>query len=625
MATAGFIQPLETIFQGSTRFIVPDFQRNYAWEQEDIEALLEDIVLGAEKASQHFIGSLIVRIDETNPEIAYVIDGQQRLTTLFMTVACLRDYVAYSGNEELKIEGANPINVMSELNNFLFTMDDQTYALRDRFEAHPMIAEMFSKQVLAHPLPNRPQLPARHHKFSQRLRDAHKLLRQWPAQRIAEINQARAESDQLPMTSDEELAWIRRVLRVIKGRITLLQISTQDEVESFDIFMSLNSTGRNLGPADLVKSHIFNKLTMDLAKPAKDKRNRELTEQWQEILQNVGKGDIDQFLRHYLLSRQNEETVRGRDIFRIFKTMLDPRENEDDGLNEVQLAQKHLGLILLASQIYEEILEFTALNSFIGRRALETLNEIGTSYRVFLLTLFDPANKFDLETQEQLTLKIEAFNLRWVLTGGNAQILENFYQLLSEKLRKGASVQEITLLIEAKMPSDEEVQTKFQSEASSNKQTKLILFRVEQELTNTESDFASTSLHLEQVAPPPLVNGYQDWLNHLFPGETEQMDLEYETTVSQWGNYTLVERPLPASSRAAKFSIKVDGDEDYLGYRNSSFQITRGLAKFADWTRFSIKARNKWIADSVCTIWPASGSGKPPKEFDPSYLDGQLK
>jgi hypothetical protein len=625
MATAGFIQPLETIFQGSTRFIVPDFQRNYAWEQEDIEALLEDIVLGAEKASQHFIGSLIVRIDETNPEIAYVIDGQQRLTTLFMTVACLRDYVAYSGNEELKIEGANPINVMSELNNFLFTMDDQTYAMRDRFEAHPMIAEMFSKQVLAHPLPNRPQLPVRHHKFSQRLRDAHKLLRQWPAQRIEEINQARAETDQFPMTADEELAWIRRVLRVIKGRITLLQISTQDEVESFDIFMSLNSTGRNLGPADLVKSHIFNKLTIDLDKPAKDKRNRELTEQWQEVLQNVGKGDIDQFLRHYLLSRQNEETVRGRDIFRIFKTMLDPRENEGEGLNEAQLAQKHLSLILSASQIYEEILEFTALNSFIGRRALETLNEIGTSYRVFLLTLFDPANKFDLQIQEQLTLKIEAFNLRWVLTGGNAQMLENFYQLLSEKLLKGSSAQEISLLIEAKMPSDEEVQTKFQSEASSSKQTKLILYRIEQELTGTESDFASTSLHLEQIAPPPQVNGYQDWLNHLFPGETEQMDLEYETTVSQWGNYTLVEKPLPAPSRAAKFTIKVDGDEDYLGYKNSNFQITRGLAKFSDWTRFSIKARNKWIADSVCAIWPASGPEKLPMEFEPSYLDIQQK
>jgi hypothetical protein len=305
--------------------------------------------------------------------------------------------------------------------------------------------------------------------------------------------------------------------------------------------------------------------------------------------------------------------------------MLDPRENDDNGMNEIQLAHKHLGLILSASQIYEEILEFTALNSFTGKRALETLNEIGTSYRIFLLTLFDPANKFDLQIQEQLTLKIEAFNLRWVLTGGNAQMLENFYQLLSEKLRKGTSVQDISLLIEQKMPSNDEVQTKFQSEASSNKQLKLILFRIEQELTGTESDFASTSLHLEQIAPPPQVNGYQDWLNHLFPGETEQMDLEYETTVSQWGNYTLVEKPLPAPSRAAKFTIKLDGDDDYPGYKNSNFQITRGLAKFPDWTRFSIKARNKWMADSVCAIWPASGPEKLPMEFEPSYLDIQQK
>lgn len=617
MATAGFIQPLETVFQGTTRFVVPDFQRNYAWEQEDIEALLEDVVLGAEKQSPHFIGSLIVRLDDSKPDVAHVIDGQQRLTTLFMTVACLRDYVAFSGHEEIKIEGANPINVMSELNGFLFIMDDQTYAMRDRFEAHPMIAEMFSNQVMAHPLPNRPALPARHHKFSQRLRDAHRLLRQWPAKKIAEINQSRLENGEPAMTADEELAWIRRILRVIKGRITLLQISTQDEVESFDIFMSLNSTGRNLGPADLVKSHIFNKLTQKLDKAGKEKRNRELTEQWQDVLQNVGKGDIDQFLRHYLLSLQNDEPVRGRDIFRIFKSMLDPKENPDLGLDETELAQRQLSLIISASQVYEEILEFTSLNTFVGRRALETLNEIGSSYRVFLLTLFGSDPKFDDQTQENLTLKIEAFNLRWVLTGGNAQLLENFYQVLSEKLRAGVSSADIESLIEAKMPTDDEVSTKFQSEATSSKQTKLILFRVEQALTNNDWDFSATNMHLEQIAPPPQVPGYSEWLEHLFPGETQQMELEYETTVGQWGNYTLVEKPLPNESKAAKFSTKCDGDADYLGYKNSGFQITRDLANFDDWDRFRIKDRNKWMAESVCKIWPMSGTGKNPSLFRP--------
>lgn len=626
MATAGVIQSLgSVVVQDNLKFVVPDFQRNYAWEEEQIDALLEDLSYGAQSHQSHFIGSLIVQIDPAQPQIASVIDGQQRLTTIFMVVACLRDYVVYMGESELILEGQPPKNVLEKLNEFLFSHDELTFELRDRFEAHPMIADMFSTQILANPLPNRPPLPTKHHKFSRELRDAHKRIKRWPSEQLANFDKEREVAGEEPFSNQEKLAWILRVLEVLRLKIKLLQISTQDEAESFDIFMSLNSTGKNLGAADLVKSHMFSKLTSGLSTSERSKKNQELTERWRGVLTNLNQGDIDQFLRHYLLSRQSETSVKEKDIFPTFREMLDPKTKGNEDKSVVELTETNLDLIIEASIVYEELLSCNALNSFEGKRALRTLLEIGSAYRILLMRVFAEGSGFSTEEQELITKKVEAFNLRWVLTGGNGQILENLYQKLANvNALTGSEYTAIEIIEElnARMPDDEEVVVKFKSEAKSIKQTKLILFRIEQELGLSES-YEPKDVHLEQIAPAPVKNdpGFLFWIKKLFPGEHEAMELEYETTVSQWGNMTLLEKAVPTKYRSADFRVKADGDADYQGYQGSKFLITKGLCEIDDWDRFSIRARNQWIGECVVGIWPMDGSVKKPKPFSYSPAD----
>lgn len=618
MAVAGGIQSLgSVVVQDNLKFVVPDFQRNYAWEEEQIDALLEDLSYGAQSHQSHFIGSLIVQIDPAQPRIASVIDGQQRLTTIFMVVACLRDYVVYMGEHELILEGQPSKNVLEKLNEFLFSHDEITFELRDRFEAHPMIAEMFSTQILANPLPNRPPLPARHHKFSQELRDAHKRIKRWPSEQFDIVNKERQDANEESLSNQEQLAWILRVLEVLRLKIKLLQISTQDEAESFDIFMSLNSTGKNLGAADLVKSHMFSKLTSGLSTSERSKKNQELTERWRGVLTNLNQGDIDQFLRHYLLSRQAETSVKEKDIFPTFREMLDPKTEGNAGKSVVDLTENNLERIIEASIVYEELLSCNALMSFRGRRALRTLLEIGSAYRILLMRIFADGSGFSIQDQERITEKVEAFNLRWVLTGGNAQILENLYQQLANKNKdtgSAYSANEIIEVLNARMVDDEEVMVKFKAEAKSPKQSKLILFRIEQELGLDEA-YEPKDVHLEQVAPLKDTPGWHLWVKKLFPGEPDAMDLEYETTVGQWGNLTLVEKPLPTKIKGLDFKPKVTGHDEYAGYKQSKYQITSGLSAIADWDRFSIRARNEWIGESVIGIWPAAGPQKKPKPF----------
>lgn len=74
----------------SVRYRIPMYQRNYAWGEAEITQLLQDVVdcLGSER--NYYVGSLVV--SETHERGLYdVVDGQQRLTTLFLLTACIRN------------------------------------------------------------------------------------------------------------------------------------------------------------------------------------------------------------------------------------------------------------------------------------------------------------------------------------------------------------------------------------------------------------------------------------------------------------------------------------------------------------------------------------------------------
>lgn len=587
MATAGNIQFLKQVIGSPVIFEVPDFQRNYSWQEEQIDALVEDIMDAREQLSPHFIGSLITMKDPEHADRILVIDGQQRLTTIFMLVAVMRDAVARLESHEIEFESGQKINVLDDLNNFLFTRaTDGTYRLHQRFMAHPMIVNLFSESVLANPFPNRVKLPTRHHNYSLALRKGHSRLTKWLAGEL-----------ERQVLDEEKLSFILDILNVLNGRITLLQIDTESIPEAFDIFMSLNSTGLPLGPSDLVKTELFRVLTRDLSADQREVRTAELTSIWQTISTNLDSGNIDQFLRHYLLSTQDEK-VQSKKIFPNFEMQI---SNVAPGFSPVAHAQKILDTLLEASSIYEEILECTALQDAEAQRSLKTLFEVGASYRVLLLAALDPETGLDETEKKELISSLEGFNMRWVLVGKNAQELESLYQKCANGLRRRElTVSTIIDRFTLEAPSDDAVLATFQEPVSSAPIVKLILFRIEQQKQGQVLPNPAKSLHIDWVAPQ---KDSPAWISTLFPAETDDMTLEYSTTVEQWGNKVIVDPALPLPARTATFRDKVSGTPDYVGYENSQFVTTRELATVPAWNRQVIKARNTSIGQSVCEIW----------------------
>lgn len=585
MATAGDIQVLKQVLGSPVVFSVPDFQRNYSWGQKQIEDLLNDLEEARESNDQHFIGSLITMKDPEIKDRTLVIDGQQRLTTIFMLVALLRDAVAKLESHELEIQQGPTINVLESLNSFLFAMsNDGTFKVYQKFIAHPMISEMFSASIIANPIGNRPPLLKK--KYSKPLRDGHAQLDAWIKKELSKL-----------ISNDEKLAFCLDLLGTLEQKITLLQIGTESIPEAFDIFMSLNSTGLPLGPSDLVKTLLFRVLTGGLENQQREARTKELTAIWQEILENLTKGDTDQFLRHYLLATQRSK-VQKKKIYPIFEQMIRTTPHDD---TPVEHAQKILDTLLGASNVYEEILTSQSLESERGKLALDTLFELGASYRVLLLTALDPSMGLGAEDAEKLVVSTEAFTMRWNLTGRNAQELETIFQGFANDLRESEkTASEIVDAMSAANPSDNTVQATFEEQINSTSIVKLILARVERELTGDDAEIKHQSLHIDWIAPQTATDS---WIATLFPQENDDMTLEYEATVEQWGNKVIVQKPVPVPARPAPFLEKAKGNADFLGYETATFQTTRDIAKLTSWTRQEIKKRNKMIGEAVTTIW----------------------
>jgi len=93
MATSGSVRPLGSLLTEAVSLEVPDFQRSYSWEDANIDAFHLDVTRAYEAERRHFLGALILLDsgDEFDNGVKRqeIIDGQQRLTTIFMYLAII--------------------------------------------------------------------------------------------------------------------------------------------------------------------------------------------------------------------------------------------------------------------------------------------------------------------------------------------------------------------------------------------------------------------------------------------------------------------------------------------------------------------------------------------------------
>ncbi|MBK9175263.1 MAG: DUF262 domain-containing protein [Flavobacteriales bacterium] len=263
-------------------FVVPDYQREYIWKADDhVEQFLNDIEAeyepGAKKQSSYFIGSIIL----VGNGAFEVIDGQQRLTTIVLTLCAFRDRL----KEKITLTKRETEH-RKKLDELLYEYDLETDRSRYRLEL---------------------QYEDSHDYFKHRI-DGNT----YAGERTASIERMDAAYDtiveHLNKLDDDEL--IDR-LNYFLTCVELVVIKSEDLGSALKIFETINQRGAGLNAMDLVKNLIFRK-----APEAEFNRIKVL---WKELMKELDacqETDPLRFLRYFLMARYADELIREDGIYK---------------------------------------------------------------------------------------------------------------------------------------------------------------------------------------------------------------------------------------------------------------------------------------------------------------------
>jgi len=582
---------------------VPDFQRNFSWQDTQIDDFHKDLMYSEKENIKHFIGTTILmkNQDIDNRDSYYIIDGQQRLTTIFMYVAILRDRIKKLECEPKIIRGEREIYPISTANQFIFADDDSSEV---KFKSNSLISRFFYDYVLKEN--GRTPLPARGNSYTLDLIKAYVRI------------QSSIEKELVSIADEyERLIKLDKILRTILKNLQILRIDTFSLAESFNIFMTLNSRGLALGPSDLVKS-LFMKYSNGPGNLESTRdNNEEIAAQWKEMTDSIGEnGDPDQFLRHYLISKKLDKPVQAKIIFSEIEKLI--TSVKDLSLRK-QEATNLLGEIVKLSTIYRQLLDPNRItDDEVIRDHCLNMNELLDSYRIVMLLILDPDLELEINQRRELTRLCEILSIRWGLTGGNRQDLENSFQEISKELRKSnLKYEEIHEKFVKLFPSDESVKAQFDLETNRPSYVRVVLHKINSITGNVYLLSGDPSkLHVEHVAPQKPT---EEWINYLLPDmNVQDIASNYAMYSEFWGNKTILEKPINNQIKRKLFKVKCDGvsENGIKGYKDSLIGITNSLTSIDNWTTDLIKLRNEWIKECFIKIWSVEDLSREVKTFD---------
>lgn len=225
---------LAEFFSGASSFSVPAYQRQYAWEDEQILALLEDLGGFYQSEDPYYIlGQVILAPQgQVDGDSFAVVDGQQRLTSLYLLLITLLEQFQAFGISHGAAGVAS--NVMASIRESLFRKDLRDGSERQRFNASNQANGWLGKLL------NHETLPAIEVNASQaNLKNNFQYLSSWVKNNLT--------------TPEILVAYSRRLLY----SVYFVTATLHSEEQALDIFEKLNSRGKALNSAELLKNLLF--------------------------------------------------------------------------------------------------------------------------------------------------------------------------------------------------------------------------------------------------------------------------------------------------------------------------------------------------------------------------------
>lgn len=564
---------------------VEDYQRTYSWSSVQISDLWLDVVATADEAdAEHFFGTLILQINQSESKTATIVDGQQRLTTVFILLSSLRDAISNLSVQEIAPEKNRlaPIRPMEIAWQTILGPKQQKGDYR--FESSRFLRKIMSECVLAEPLDQKP-LPEKDKKVSLPLRKGVRHARNLVQKELQKF--------------DNDVAKLYRayeLLKTLTEKFFVLQIETGSIGESLDIFLTLNNRGMALGPSDLVRGELMRILGADLEEKEQSKLQEQILQEWTDIVELVSEPET--FLRHFLLSTSDEK-VQKKFVVDFVKRRLNGTGPQGKSTAEAEKFWKELKQ---ASVRYGAIVQPRQLGDS-SEYFAELLEGLQKSHRIALLTLL--GTPYSEEERAEIIRLIYVLSFRWSMANLSRQGIEDLFQELSTQMRTGTGAGEMIQQISSKCDEiDVDFVKFFRGDVDDDFVTKAALHFVNSLTAKGTIIHDLKSLHLEHIAPQTETDG---WLKSVY-GSDESKYANYEALVTRGGNLTLLDPGLNTKIGNKDFAAKK------AEYTKSGLYITSNLCEFDQWDESLIQERGDWLAESFQLL---CSSTKPPKKIEP--------
>jgi uncharacterized protein with ParB-like and HNH nuclease domain/O6-methylguanine-DNA--protein-cysteine methyltransferase len=526
--------------------------------------------------SGHFLGSVVLSplpyaASDAAPFL--IVDGQQRLTTLMLLLAAIRDSAARTDSQA--IERYNELYLINKFQH------GESY-----FRLVPTQADRpsFFACIRRGPGSGGPDLIGQAYRFFR-------------------------SHLELPGPDDEPLD-LERLTAVVVERLAFVDITTGAGDNAHRIFQSLNATGVNLTQADLLRNLIFMLLP--------SRAGRIYDEVWRPMERLIGFDNLEGLARVDLQRRGIDVAVD--DVFRRhqdrFETMQGGEDVIEEAVRDLALRARH----------YKQIIDPSAEPDPHVRAGLQRLRRWGaqTSYPV-LMAAYDLRDRgvLTVGSMREVVSYIESFLVRRQLAGISTNALNRLFvqfvaQLpgdngFSEALRRELSRPR------RYWPSDQQLREAIRSRpcyfSGRDPQRRLILERLEQSYGHPELiDFDHANLTIEHILPQTLS---QEWRDHLV-SLGQDPDEVHQRLVHTLGNLTLTAFNGTLSNNPFERKQQI--------YSGRHLELNQALTEQRAWGNEELIARADELAEHAIKIWPSPvpGVAEQPGGFDWSHINAAV-
>lgn len=543
----------------SPQFVIPIYQRTYSWTERECQQLWEDILrTGSNNAiAAHFVGSIVYieqglyQVSSQSPLL--VIDGQQRLTTVMLILEALAR----------RLGDAEPVEGFSakKLRSYYLLNP-----LEEGERAFKLLLTQTDKQSLLALVQQKGQ-PSE------------------PSLRVTE-NFAFFE-EQVVALGDDLVAVCNGLAKLVIVDIAL----SRDQDNPQLIFESMNSTGRELSQADLIRNFIL--MGLDPAV-----QTQLYQDHWRPMEVAFGQEaygtHFDGFMRHYLTVRTGE-IPNVREVYEAFKGYARDPKIADAGV-EALVAEIHAyaGYYCAMALGQEPDKELAA--------AFRDLRELKVDVAFpFLLGLYNDyaQSKLSVDDFVQAVRLVEAYVFRRAVCAIPTNSLNKTFANLGRALRKNRYLESIqahllTLPSYRRFPQDEEFQRELMVRDLYNFPRRSYWLRRLENYDRKER-VPVDEYTIEHIMPqnPDLAAA---WRQALGP----DWQRVQETWLHTLGNLTLTGYNAEYSDRSFAEKRDMTG-----GFRESPLRLNQDLGALAVWNEAAIKERAQRLAAQAAKVWAA--------------------